>query len=74
MIIKPGKDLLSLALALWITNFLFSRTIESNNEKYLKKAVEIYNKSNLPRIYFNTDNRQGVDTDYQIMLNQDWSF
>lgn len=59
---------------LLITNFLFSRTIESTNEKYLEKAVEVYNKSNLPRIYFNVDNSQGVDSDYQIMLNQGWSF
>lgn len=71
---KTRQGLIISGLALWVTNFLFSRTIESNNEKYLQKAVEVYNKSNLPRIYFNADNSQGVDTDYQFMLNQDWSF
>lgn len=68
------QSLIISGVALLITNFLFSRTIESNNEQYLKKAVEVYNKSNLPRIYFNVDDQPGVDSDYQIMLNQGWSF
>lgn len=60
--------------ALLITNFLFSRTIEANNEQYLYKAIEIYNRRNLPRIQFDTRNSAGVDTDYQFMLNKEWSF
>jgi hypothetical protein len=71
---KARQGMIISGIALFITNFLFSRTIESNNEKYLQKAVEVYNKSNLPRIYLNVDNSQGVDTDYQFMLNQGWSF
>lgn len=33
-------------------SYLVSKTIQYNNEKYLLKSVEEYNKRNTPRIYF----------------------
>lgn len=34
-------------------NYLINKTISQNSEKILNKAIEQYNKRNLPKIYFN---------------------
>lgn len=59
-----------------IINFLMSRTIEASNEKNLNKAVQEYNKRNLPRIDFNQssyrkDNSPSAKTVY---FHKQWSF
>lgn len=43
--------------AIWVVNFLVLQTLRGNNESYLDRAIEEYNKRNLPRIYFSRDKR-----------------
>lgn len=54
-----------------LINFLVARTLEMTNERNLIRAIEEYNKRNLPRIYFG-----GHPTrDGQFMaLNYSWNF
>lgn len=59
-----------------LINFLMSRTLESNNEKNLDRAIEEYNKRNLPRIEFNQSkfspkSNQSARTVY---FQKNWSF
>ena len=48
---SKGAFLIGGALLITI-NFLVAKTIEYNNERLLMRAIEEYNKKNLPRIYF----------------------
>lgn len=60
-----------------LVNFLIARTLEVTNEANLNRAVEEYNKRNLPKIYFNPDsNLQGSASfpGFKIGLAKDWSF
>lgn len=60
-----------------LVNFLVARTLEVTNEANLNRAIEEYNKRNLPKIYFNPDsNLQGSTgfPGFKIGLAQDWSF
>ncbi len=59
-----------------LVNFLIARTIEFNNEKNLTRAIEEYNKRNLPKIYFNPGSSEGSINLQQmkISLNKEWSF
>lgn len=45
--------------ALIAVNFLIAKTFEAANEENLQKAVEEYNKRNLPLIHFNDKENQG---------------
>ncbi|MBC7539958.1 MAG: hypothetical protein H7281_14140 [Bacteriovorax sp.] len=68
--------LISGAAAILI-NFLVARTLEVSNEVNLTRAVEEYNKRNLPKIYFNPDNNLQGSTSFpgfKIGLAKDWSF
>lgn len=59
-----------------LVNFLIAKTLEVANEANLNRAIEEYNKRNLPKIYFNPENIQG-NMNYpgiKIGLIQDWSF
>lgn len=60
-----------------LLNFLVARTLEVKNEANLNRAIEEYNKRNLPKIYFNTEsNLQGnlIGSGFKIGLAKDWSF
>lgn len=62
--------------AVILVNFLIARTLEFNNEKNLTRAIEEYNKRNLPKIYFNPENPQGNINlnQIKISLNKEWTF
>lgn len=49
-------------------NFFVARTLEAANEKNLVRAIEEYNKRNLPRIYFSPDQ------DGEVFIEKSWSF
>lgn len=60
---RPGKEtetsgllsrqsLILSGVSLILVSYLISRTIQYNNEKYLQRSIEEYNKRNTPRIYF----------------------
>lgn len=60
-----------------LVNFLIARTLEVTNEANLNRAVEEYNKRNLPKIFFNPQsNLQGSLSfpGFKIGLTKDWSF
>ncbi len=60
-----------------LVNFLIARTLEVTNEENLNRAVEEYNKRNLPKIYFNQDsNPQGSASfpGFKVGLIKDWNF
>ena len=59
-----------------VINFLMSRTIESSNEKHLNRAIQEYNKRNLPRIEFNqTRFKSGPSESAKtVYFQKEWSF
>lgn len=60
-----------------LVNFLIARTLEVTNEENLNRAIEEYNKRNLPKIYFNQDSNLQGNTNFpgfKIGLAKDWSF
>lgn len=60
-----------------LVNFLIARTLEVTNEVNLNRAIEEYNKRNLPKIYFNPENNFQGSTSFpgfKIGLAKDWSF
>jgi len=60
-----------------LVNFLIARTLEMGNEVNLNRAIEEYNKRNLPKIYFNPeDNRESrLDfSGFKIGFSKAWSF
>ena len=62
-----------------LVNFLVARTLELTNETNLNKAIEEYNKRNLPKIFFNPENPEGTQSqiDFSKMrlgLMQQWTF
>ncbi|MBY0414384.1 MAG: hypothetical protein K2Q18_09470 [Bdellovibrionales bacterium] len=60
-----------------LVNFLVARTLEVANESNLNKAIEEYNKRNLPKIFFNPEGTQSQNSyfsDIKIGLVQQWTF
>lgn len=58
-----------------LVNFLIARTIEVSNEVNLNRAIEEYNKRNLPKIYFNPGLQGNASfPGFKIGLSKDWSF
>ncbi|MDO9183265.1 MAG: hypothetical protein Q7U04_12705 [Bacteriovorax sp.] len=60
-----------------LVNFLIARTLEVANEVNLNRAIEEYNKRNLPKIYFNPENNLQGNSSFpglKIGLAKDWSF
>jgi len=59
-----------------LVNFLVARTLEVTNESNLNRAVEEYNKRNLPKIFFNPEGTQSyMDfSKIKIGLMQQWTF
>jgi hypothetical protein len=60
-----------------IINFFVANTMEMANEVNLLKAVEEYNKRNLPRIYFKSDeedSRSPGSVSHSFFLEKIWRF
>jgi hypothetical protein len=59
-----------------LVNFMVARTLEVTNESNLNRAVEEYNKRNLPKIFFNPEATQGqIDfSKTKLGLAQQWTF
>ena len=59
-----------------LVNFLVTRTLELTNETNLNRAIDEYNKRNLPKIFFNPEETQGqIDfSKVKLGLVQQWSF
>ncbi|MGZ3788343.1 MAG: hypothetical protein ACXVLQ_07450 [Bacteriovorax sp.] len=60
-----------------LVNFFIARTLEVTNEANLNRAIEEYNKRNLPKIYFNPETNRETNAGFpgfKIGLNKDWSF
>lgn len=59
-----------------LVNFLVARTLEVTNESNLNKAIEEYNKRNLPKIFFNPEGTQSqMDfSKVKVGLMQQWTF
>lgn len=60
-----------------LVNFLIARTLEVSNEANLNRAIEEYNKRNLPKIYFNPESNLQGSTNFpgfKIGAALDWSF
>lgn len=71
------KTLLIGGAAMIIVNFFVARTLEFNNEQNLTKAIEEYNKRNLPKIFFYPDgipNDATTSPGLSMGLFKDWSF
>lgn len=62
--------------AVLLINFLVAKTLEFKNEEKLYKAVEEYNKRNLPRVYFSESEHSTPDQDVlkSFYINKTWSF
>ncbi|EQC51689.1 hypothetical protein [Bacteriovorax sp. DB6_IX] len=69
---KNRKGLLIAGASTLLVNFLITKTIESSNEQYLYKAIEEYNKRNLPKIFLKTDEQGQVTPG--AYLEKSWSF
>jgi hypothetical protein len=59
-----------------LLNFFVAKTLEITNEENLNRAIEEYNKRNLPKIYFSPEeNRSQRDFfQYKVALSKTWSF
>jgi len=59
-----------------LVNYLIARTLEVSNETNLNKAIEEYNKRNLPKIFFNPEDNQGKLSlpSTKFGLAQQWTF
>lgn len=71
------KTMLVGGAALIIVNFFIARTLEFNNEQNLNKAIEEYNKRNLPKIFFYPDglpSDSGQSPGLGMAIIKDWSF
>ena len=60
----------------FLVNFLVARTLEVTNESNLNRAIEEYNKRNLPKIFFNPEETQSQINFSNIKLGlvQQWTF
>jgi hypothetical protein len=73
------KALLVGGATMIIVNFLVAQTLEVNNEQNLTRAIEEYNKRNLPKIFFYPDGLPS-DSSHQaspslgMAIFKDWSF
>ena len=74
---KNRQSLIIGGASLILINFLVARTLEITNETNLLKAVEEYNKRNLPRIYFGPGNNTARDASGRsphVIMEKGWSF
>lgn len=71
------KSLLVGGAVMIAVNFFVARTLEYNNEQNLTKAIEEYNKRNLPKIFFYPDgipDQQNSSPGLGMAIFKDWSF
>ncbi|MDD0854567.1 hypothetical protein HBN50_15755 [Halobacteriovorax sp. GB3] len=71
------KTLLIGGSAIILVNFLIAKTYERANEENLNRAIEEYNKRNLPRIYFGPDldsSGESEKTGAKFFIDKSWSF
>ncbi len=69
---SPGRDALLIGgFSVMVLNFLMAKTLEHKNEANLDRAVEEYNKRNLPRIEYNSErnNSENVSGTNGLYLN-----
>lgn len=74
---KNRRTLMLGGIVLIATNFLMAKTSSYSNELNLYKAIEEYNKRNLPRIYFNPidqKNQENALKNLGITLSKTWDF
>ena len=57
--------------AIFAINYLTAKTLEYSNEKNLIRAVDEYNKRNLPKIYFGSE---GNGNSKSVYLEKKWKF
>jgi len=74
---RNRRSLLIIGASLVTVNFFIAKTLENNNENNLERAIEEYNKRNLPRIYFNpfqqdSLNKNSISKSFHI--EKSWSF
>ena len=60
-------------IILLMINFTLHKILADNNEVYLKKAIEEYNKKNSPIIYFQSQNNQ-INYNPNILISKKWKF
>lgn len=61
--------------SLILVNFMVARTLEMTNEQYLNRAIEEYNKRNIPQIHFGpSSSYHSQSSGLKIALNHSWSF
>lgn len=62
--------------SLLFVNFIIAKGLETRNEANLIRAIEEYNKRNLPKIYFAPEeNRSQIDfLQYKVGILSSWSF
>ncbi len=71
------RTLLIGGASLVLINFLVAKTLKMTNEVNLLRAIQEYNKRNLPRIYFKNnknDSRNPGSISSSIYLGKTWSF
>lgn len=78
---ETRQNLYVSGVSLILVNFLVARTLEMTNERNLVRAIDEYNKRNLPRIHFSPEGPTSPSTFYQkeqegpaITLSKSWSF
>lgn len=73
---EDRKVLVGTGVATLFVNYLISRTLELSNETNLNKAIEEYNKRNLPKIFFTPEETRAETstTHFQVGLTKVWSF
>ncbi len=73
---KSRQTLLIGGATMMILNFLIARTTSSTNEGNLRRAIEEYNKRNLPKIYFDPDQstQNNVSPELGLSLSKTWTF
>src|SRR3989339_622835 len=61
---SPGREALLIGgFSVMVLNFLMAKTLEHKNEGNLERAIEEYNKRNLPLIDYSSDNRFKRDSE-----------
>jgi len=71
---ETKKNLRFSGFFLLIINFLLANSYDKANEKNLVRAIEEYNKRNLPRIEFPIQSMRNGCCENEIVIGQTWSF
>jgi hypothetical protein len=74
---ESRRSLMIAGASLMTINFFTAKTLENSNEANLRKAVEEYNKRNIPRIHFDPNHKSDIEKDspgLTFQLQKSWSF